>query len=141
MCSYSKEEIMKRVEEERKLRIATLEDKVKELARKEEKAHEGEGEELHDYGSETVKKEWMKAGNRKYHSSHRHNHHYSDRSRSRSSRSRSNNRKRRSSRSRSDSRSRSYSDESQSGSQSGSQSRSRSRSHRHYKHHKHHHRD
>ena len=126
MCSYSKEEIMKRVEEERKLRIATLEDKVKELARKEEKAHEGEGEELHDYGSETVKKEWMKAGNRKYHSSHRHNHHYSDRSRSRS---------------RSDSRSRSYSDESQSGSQSGSQSRSRSRSHRHYKHHKHHHRD
>ena len=138
MCSYSKEEIMKRVEEERKLRIATLEDKVKELARKEEKAHEGEGEELHDYGSETVKKEWMKAGNRKYHSSHRHNHHYSDRSRSRS---RSNNRKRRSSRSRSDSRSRSYSDESQSGSQSGSQSRSRSRSHRHYKHHKHHHRD
>ena len=138
MCSYSKEEIMKRVEEERKLRIATLEDKVKELARKEEKAHEGEGEELHDYGSETVKKEWMKAGNRKYHSSHRHNHHYSDRSRSRS---RSNNHKRRSSRSRSDSRSRSYSDESQSGSQSGSQSRSRSRSHRHYKHHKHHHRD
>lgn len=138
MCSYSKEEIMKRVEEERKLRIATLEDKVKELARKEEKAHEGEGEELHDYGSETVKKEWMKAGNRKYHSSHRHNHHYSDRSRSRS---RSNNRKRRSSRSCSDSRSRSYSDESQSGSQSGSQSRSRSRSHRHYKHHKHHHRD
>lgn len=138
MCSYSKEEIMKRVEEERKLRIATLEDKVKELARKEEKAHEGEGEELHDYGSETVKKEWMKAGNRKYHSSHRHNHHYSDRSRSRS---RSNNRKRRSSRSSSDSRSRSYSDESQSGSQSGSQSRSRSRSHRHYKHHKHHHRD
>ena len=138
MCSYSKEEIMKRVEEERKLRIATLEDKVKELARKEEKAHEGEGEELHDYGSETVKKEWMKAGNRKYHSSHRHNHHYSDRSRSRS---RSNNHKRRSSRSCSDSRSRSYSDESQSGSQSGSQSRSRSRSHRHYKHHKHHHRD
>ena len=138
MCSYSKEEIMKRVEEERKLRIATLEDKVKELARKEEKAHEGEGEELHDYGSETVKKEWMKAGNRKYHSSHRHNHHSSDRSRSRS---RSNNHKRRSSRSRSDSRSRSYSDESQSGSQSGSQSRSRSRSHRHYKHHKHHHRD
>ena len=138
MCSYSKEEIMKRVEEERKLRIATLEDKVKELVRKEEKAHEGEGEELHDYGSETVKKEWMKAGNRKYHSSHRHNHHYSDRSRSRS---RSNNHKRRSSRSCSDSRSRSYSDESQSGSQSGSQSRSRSRSHRHYKHHKHHHRD
>ena len=41
MCSYSKEEIMKRVEEERKLRIATLEDKVKELARKEENANEG----------------------------------------------------------------------------------------------------
>ena len=50
---------MKRVDEERKLRLASLEDKVKELSKREEKAREGEGEELHDYGSETIKKEWI----------------------------------------------------------------------------------
>lgn len=61
------------------MRLASLEEKVDQLKKKEAKAREGEGEELHDYGSEAAKKEWMKMGKEEKEESH-----YRRRGRSRS---------------------------------------------------------
>lgn len=61
-CRFDREEIAKRVEEERKSRLSTLEQRVNHLKEREEKARIGEGEDLHDYGSEAAKQEWMKSG-------------------------------------------------------------------------------
>lgn len=95
LCRYEKDEITKRVEEERQMRLSTLEERVKHLKEKEEKARIGEGEELHDYGSEAAKKEWMKLGdNEKKRSSSRQHHSRSSRSSRSSSRSRSRSRDR-----------------------------------------------
>lgn len=102
------------MEEERKTRLSTLEQRVNHLKEREEKARIGEGEDLHDYGSEAAKQEWMKSGIReKKRSSSRRRH--SSRSSSRSS--------------------------SHSSSHSSSRSRSRSRNHRHHHRHHNHHRD
>ncbi|KAK8830195.1 hypothetical protein WA577_005885, partial [Blastocystis sp. JDR] len=79
---FEAEEIEKRVDAERKLRLEKLTENVKKMEEKEKKQREGEGEDLHDYGSEEAKKAWMAAGKREERRrsrsrSHRHHRHHS----------------------------------------------------------------
>ena len=83
MSRFSQEEIDKRVKEEREIRLSKLKENIEALEKAKAREEEGKSEELHDYGNEEEKQEWMKAKTQKRYS--RKEHHSRSRSRSRRS--------------------------------------------------------
>ena len=95
------------MKEEREIRLSKLKENIEALEKAKAREEEGKSEELHDYGNEEEKQEWMKAKTQKRYS--RKEHHSRSRSRSHNSHN----------------------------SRSGSRSRSHHHHHRHHRHHRH----
>ena len=72
------------MKEEREMRLSKLKEKVEELEHAREKEEEGKNDELHDYGNEEEKKEWMEAKTQKGYSKKTHRSRSRSRSHSRS---------------------------------------------------------